>query len=129
MNLSLLVGLGAAAGGLGRFWISTLLNPAGQVGFPTATCLVNLVGSLAIGLVVGSIGEDPKLVWLRILLVSGFLGGFTTFSALSLETLGLIRAGEVGTAVTYVLTSVVGGLLLCWVGFWLAGLMRPQLAG
>lgn len=82
--------------------------------FPWATLGVNLVGSLAIGMLAGLLaGKDAaRLFW-----VTGLLGGFTTFSSFSLETLGLLQSGRTGAAAAYVLASVLGGLALAGLGW------------
>ena len=108
-------------GGLGSFlrfavgaWV-VHHHPAAK--FPWATLGVNWVGCLLIGLVYGWLEERALLgVSLRYFLITGFLGGFTTFSAFGIETIYLFKKGEAGVAWLYVITSVAGGLLLAWAG-------------
>ncbi len=117
MNAVLMVALGGALGSVLRYLCGLLVQQ------PWATLTVNLLGSFLIG--VGAMylasGENPLL---RLLLVTGILGGFTTFSSFSLDSLQLLQLGEWGRASMYVFGNVVGGLLACWTGFLLAGLVR-----
>jgi CrcB protein len=108
---------GGAAGSLLRYTLAELLVARVPSRFPLATFLINITGSFLIGLVLGSIG-DRDAVNLRALLVAGFLGGYTTFSAFEWE---LLRLGRTGLAVAYGAGSVVVGLGCCWAGAMLAG--------
>ncbi len=108
-------------GGLGSFlrfaagaWVLHH-HPAAK--FPWATLGVNWVGCFLIGLVYGWVENRAMLgVPVRYFLVTGFLGGFTTFSAFGMETLYLFKRGEGLMAWTYILASVTGGLFLAWLG-------------
>jgi CrcB protein len=85
--------------------------------YPAATLIVNLVGCGLIGLAWGSLGDPEKgNEALRVALVVGVLGGFTTFSAFGWETLDLMNQGRVGTAMVYVLISVCVGVFAAWSG-------------
>jgi CrcB protein len=83
---------------------------------PAGTLAVNISGCFCIGLLARMVDHDM----LRLALITGFLGGFTTFSAFSLETLQLLRNGLISTAVFYVGASNVGGVLAAWAGWRLA---------
>lgn len=108
-------------GGLGSFlrfaagaWVLHH-HPAAK--FPWATLGVNWIGCFLIGLIYGWVENRTMLgVPVRYFLVTGFLGGFTTFSAFGMETLYLFKRGEGLMAWAYILASVAGGLLLAWVG-------------
>ncbi|MBA2596076.1 MAG: fluoride efflux transporter CrcB, partial [Chloroflexia bacterium] len=107
------VALGGAAGSAVRYGIAQWA--AGRWGgmFPWGTLAVNITGSLAIGLLMSVIlgrGADPAL---RLLLVTGFLGGYTTFSAFSLEAVTLIEGRHWDEAALYIGGSVVVGLIAC----------------
>ena len=112
----LLVAAGGALGSVLRYLVSMQAAVHLGAGFPWGTLAVNILGSGAIGLL-GGIGVGGDL---RLLLVTGLLGGFTTFSAFSLETGLLWERGGWWPAATYVATSLACGLLafaLClWVG-------------
>lgn len=114
----LYVALGSAAGGALRYFVGTLI-PAAH-GFPAATCAINVIGSFLIGLLSGFLarttgGAVSEI--LRLILVVGFCGGFTTFSTFSNETFRLIEASHYVTALSYVLISVIFGLLAVWLGY------------
>jgi len=119
---ALLVALGGAIGSVLRWaaasWASRL--PHGGT-FPWSTVGVNLAGSLAIGFVLTLSFErglvSPAVRWF---LVTGVLGGFTTFSAFSWETLALVRDGHLPAAAGYVAGSVLGGILAALLGAALA---------
>lgn len=109
------VALGGSFGAAARFLISAVLFVPGQ--FPWATLVINIAGSFGIGLLWGFGHQQPWFEqWGRYLLVVGLLGGFTTFSAFSLETLGLLEGGRFAGALGYVLASVLGCVLAAWAG-------------
>jgi CrcB protein len=108
------VALGAALGALTR-WQAGLLFNARWAGFPLGTLLVNVVGGLLIGMALEWFGRQPNEV-LKLLLVTGFLGGLTTFSAFSGESLALLRHGDFGLALAHTLAHVVGSLAAAALG-------------
>ncbi len=116
----LLVALGGAAGATARYGVS-LAIPAPAQGWPWATFSINLTGSLLIGLLAGwlSTRGEAGEPW-RLLLGVGVLGGFTTFSAYSLETLRLIERGDNTGAAAYAIGSVLAGLAAVAIGIALA---------
>ena len=109
--------IGGAAGSALRFWVSRVLGAVamGQ-GFPWATFTVNVVGSVGLG-VVFVLGEGRSIFGadVRLLLGTGVMGGFTTYSAFNLESLGLMQNGAYGRAALYmggtVVACLVGGAL------------------
>jgi len=111
-----LVGAGGAAGSMLRYavWFFTARYFSGH--FPLATFIVNITGCFLIGLMIGVFGGDHE-ARMRLLLVTGFCGGYTTFSAFSLENLTLMNNGQVLTSAAYILASVVCGLAAVWLGF------------
>ncbi|MEM1432888.1 MAG: fluoride efflux transporter CrcB [Pseudomonadota bacterium] len=107
----LLIAAGAAVGALLRYAASTLLTTIDQ-GFPYNTLFVNLLGAALIGLCWGLWRDEAWFfAWGRAFLLIGLLGGFTTFSALSLEVVQLLDAGRALTALTYVLSTIILGIL------------------
>lgn len=115
------VALGGGAGALARFLVSTWLFLPGR--FPWATLAINIAGSFAIGLLWGFGQQQPWFEsWGRYLLVVGLLGGFTTFSAFSLETAALVEGGRHAQALGYVLVSACGCVLVALLGQRLAEL-------
>ena len=121
---ALAVGAGSAVGGIARFLVSELMARHQAGVFPWATLLVNVAGSLAIGLLAATLGPGgrwPQPPVVQTLLLVGVLGGFTTFSAFSLQTLVLVRSGHGGLAAANVVASVALCLLAAWVGLKLGG--------
>lgn len=119
LSMWLSVALGGAVGASARYGVAALMLHLMGPRFPWGTLTVNVVGSLAMGLLVEGLAlkfnVSPEA---RIMLVTGFLGGFTTFSAFSLDTANLIERNAYGPAAAYVLASV-----LLSVGALFAGLM------
>jgi CrcB protein len=122
MNGFFLVALGGAIG-------ASLRHGAGQAavrlapdGWPWATFLVNVTGSLAMGVVIGWLvlkgAESGQNM--RLFLATGVLGGFTTFSAFSLEVAEMMRSGALAKAAAYAGVSVLFGVAALFVGLWLA---------
>lgn len=110
MNL-LLVALGGALGASARYGVGLGMARFGAA-FPWATLAVNVVGGLAMGLLVARTAPGDTL---RLALGVGALGGFTTFSAFSLETVGLMEH-QPGLAMLYVVASVFLSVGACWLG-------------
>jgi CrcB protein len=88
-------------------------------GFPWATLFVNLAGSLLMGLLAGWLLQKGGSEQVRLFLAVGVLGGFTTFSAFSLELGLMLQRGELASAMAYVLASLIGGVVLLFAGLWL----------
>lgn len=122
----LLVGLGGAFGSITRYLVGNATmrwaEPHNAVGFPWGTLLVNILGCAAIGMLAVLIERLTSLnTELRLLLITGFLGGFTTFSSFGLDTWYLMRKGEWLYATAYVSASVGFGILavalmFAWMG-------------
>lgn len=118
MPAALAVALGGAAGSLARFFLVVALKRVDAV-FPWGTLLVNVVGSFAIGAVWAFCLARPDTPeWVRVGLMTGVLGGFTTLSSVSLETVLLLESGAYWTAAANVAASVGLGLLACLAGLW-----------
>jgi CrcB protein len=117
---SALVATGGALGALARYQLGRVLSQAlgEQVvdAFPWPTYAVNMIGCLAMGLLFGWFARSGAHEGLRLLLGVGLLGGFTTFSAFSLEMMLLIERGAVGMALAYAGLSVMAGLSALWLG-------------
>ena len=109
---------GAAAGALLRWRAGVWLNAAGP-GFPLGTLAVNLVGGLLVGVALAWFERSPGEL-LRLLLVTGFLGGLTTFSAFSVESLQMLQRGQGLLAVGHTLAHVLGALGCAALGYRLA---------
>jgi fluoride exporter len=115
----LLVMLGGAIGaGLRHLAGMVALARLGP-GFPWGTLFVNLAGGLLIGLLTGWFVRAGANEAMRLFLAVGILGGFTTFSAFSLETFLMVERGEIGIAAAYAGVSVAGSVALLFAGLWL----------
>jgi CrcB protein len=116
----LLVLVGSAAGGSVRYITSLMIQSKNTTQFPLGTFLINLIGCFIIGMIYAiasrnaSTGSDIKL-----LLATGFCGGFTTFSAFAFENLELFKSGQYLTALLYIILSVVLGILAVILGAYL----------
>lgn len=117
----LLVAIGSAFGGMARYWLTSLF-PAADGKIPLATLFVNIFGSAIIGLLSGFAARGQISPSAQALLMIGVCGGFTTFSAFSMQTLNLLRAGEFLTAAIYITFSVCLCVTAAALGFW--ALMR-----
>lgn len=121
--IALWVALGSALGGVARYWCSGVIaNHMGET-FPYGTLIVNIVGSFLIGFIATISGTDGRFiipVEARQFMMVGILGGFTTFSSFSLQTLTLARNGEWLLAGANVVGSVVLCLIMVWAGHMLA---------
>lgn len=106
---------GAALGALARWGAGLWLN-ASYAGFPLGTLAVNLAGGLLIGMAMAWFGRSPNDL-LKLLLVTGFLGGLTTFSAFSAESLGLLQRGEWQLALGHSALHTLGGLACAALGW------------
>jgi CrcB protein len=111
----ILVGLGGSIGSMARYAAMLLIK---SKSFPYATLTVNIIGSFIIGLLFAlSIKEDGLTDNWKLFLATGICGGFTTFSAFSLENMGLIQNGKIGLAVTYILLSIILGIVAGFLGY------------
>ena len=124
----LYVGLGGALGSVARFWMSGVVAARFDSKFPWGTLFVNVTGSLLIGIFSALSergGQLAEAATLRQFLVVGICGGYTTFSAFSVQTLDLMRA-EHWLAAT---GNVLGSVLACLVAVWLGHLLGNALKG
>lgn len=115
----LLVGAGGFAGSVGRFLLTKLTAAEWNTVFPIGTFSVNVLGCLAIGLIYGMGLREMADSQLRLLLATGFCGGFTTFSSFSMEFFTMLRHGHTGMAFLYAGGSMVVGLAAVWLGLML----------
>lgn len=112
------VALGGAGGAVVRFGISRMMEMYRFSGLPWATLTVNLVGCLLAGFLSVWLTRSNQEDAFRQLLVVGFCGGFTTFSAFGLENLKLINEGRMPEAIIYSLISLMVGIALVYLGAW-----------
>ncbi len=118
---SLYVALGGALGAVARYQLGRAMTwVAGPNALlPWGTLIANVAGSLAMGLLMGWLARNGGGEMPRLLLGVGLLGGFTTFSAFSFETIQLLGRGQVGTAALYVGASVLAGLAALYAGLYM----------
>lgn len=118
MPILLAIAVGGAVGSLARWALEEAILWSGpdSGSWPWATLTVNVLGALAIGALLSSRILEGRPVWWRPMLVTGVLGGFTTFSALALESGLMLDAGQPLQALAYVAVTVVAGLLAVGIG-------------
>ncbi|MDR1056389.1 MAG: fluoride efflux transporter CrcB [Prevotellaceae bacterium] len=121
MKQILLVGLGGGVGSILRYLTSFFIFKKYSTAFPWGTFVVNILGCLIIGFLIG-LSEKSDILDkdLRLLLVTGFCGGYTTFSAFSAENFQLFETGNYILLTTYIAASVIIGILATWSGYILA---------
>lgn len=121
MQAILLVGAGGALGALARYGAGIVFARAGWIAFPWSTLMVNILGSFLMGMLAGLLASlTPS--WAeeaRLFLAVGLLGGFTTFSAFSLDAMLLIERGDILPAAGYILASVAISILALAAGLFL----------
>ena len=123
MQLYLWIALGSALGGMARFWCTGVMARLLGETFPWGTLLVNVLGSLIIGFFATLTAPDGRMFvdqTIRQFVMIGFLGGYTTFSSFSLQTLNLVDDGEWLYAGLYIGASVIVCLFAVWLGHLLA---------
>jgi fluoride exporter len=119
------VALGGALGALARYGVGLLL-PHQPGTFPLGTLLVNIVGGLAIGaLIVAVVERGNARPLVRPFVITGILGGFTTFSTYSVDGQQLLAEGRLATALAYMALTLVAAVAATWVGLTLARLVAP----
>jgi CrcB protein len=115
MNI-LLVAIGGAVGSVGRYLIGGWVQSLAGSGFPAGTFFVNVTGSLIIGVILGLVERGALSSQARLLLAVGLMGGYTTFSSFSYDSLGLLQAGETGRFLLNIAGQLVIGLLAAYLG-------------
>jgi len=119
------IAVGSALGGAFRYWCSDAAARLIGETFPWGTLIINVLGSLVIGLFFTLTGPDGRLLVssdIRQFVMVGLCGGYTTFSSFSLQTLNLIREGEL----LYAGANIVGSVLLCMLAVWIGHVMAAQ---
>ena len=129
--LILLVGIGGGLGAISRFLVTQAsASISGQI--PVGIFICNIVGSLVIGMVAAfliktQLFSEEVSIYVRALIVTGFLGGFTTFSSFSLDMLNLLQRGEIVMAFGYAILSVVVSLIAVGFGFYLISFIMEKI--
>lgn len=117
----LLVALAGGAGAGTRFWLDTTVARHNRLGVPVGTVLINVTGSLLLGLVTGWVVAHTGQGGWPAVVGTGFLGGYTTFSTASVEGVRLLRSGRPAIALLHAGGMLLAGLTAAGVGIWLAG--------
>lgn len=116
------VAVGGALGSVARYGVGLGARSLAP-GRPWGTLMVNVSGSFAIGVLFAWFLIRPAPDWVRFGLITGVLGGFTTFSAFSIETIDLLRAGGTSAALAYIAVTLIAGLAACGLGIAAARLL------
>ena len=119
MKILFIVGVGSFFGGVFRYLVSNSIQIKVGTFFPYATLTVNLIGCFLIGCLFGLSEKWVLSLEWRLFFITGLLGGFTTFSAISIETSHLIKSGEILKAIVYIGVSIIAGICLTIIGAWL----------
>ena len=117
MKLILAIGAGSFIGGILRHLLSLLVHAKTATHFPLGTLTVNIIGCFFIGIVFGFFDKGQVSHEWKLFLATGVLGGFTTFSAFSIETFNLFREGFSIYAMLYILASVILGLFATYIAY------------
>ena len=112
----ILIGLGGGVGSVLRYLTTVLTQKYFQATFPLATFTVNVAGCLLIGCLLGLFSRHASHSELKWLFVTGFCGGYTTFSTFAAENLSLLQSGNMRMSILYTLSSVLAGILAAWGG-------------
>ncbi|HZS54391.1 MAG TPA: fluoride efflux transporter CrcB [Bryobacteraceae bacterium] len=127
MSKYLAVMFGGGIGAVVRFFVGTLVSQVYPGTFPAGTFFINVTGSFLIGVLMAVFLNRPSVhVNWRLFLVTGILGGYTTFSSFEWEALITLRNGAAAISLLYMGASVVVGLAAAWAGFFIANRLWPQ---
>ena len=119
MKIILAISAGSFIGGVFRYLLSVLVQSKTTTHFPLGTLTVNIIGCFFIGIVIGFFDKGQISNEWKLFLATGVIGGFTTFSAFSIETFALFREGHTGYALLYVFGSVIIGLVATCIAYYL----------
>lgn len=119
MQTYLLVGIGGGLGAMARYGFGALVGTLAN-GFPVATFLINIIGSIAMGLLVGFLARTTPQFQeeIRLFVAVGLFGGFTTFSSFSLDAVVMIERGDYLLATIYIVGSVLLSIAGLFMGLW-----------
>lgn len=123
MKILLAVGAGSFIGGVLRYLLTLFIQTRATFAFPFGTLGVNIIGCFLMGLIFALMAKGDMSAEWRPFLATGILGGFTTFSAFSLEAVSMLQAAQYGQAILYIAASVLLGLLATFIGMWLVRLV------
>lgn len=117
MDKFLAVAIGGGIGAALRYGVTLIANQHGGILFPYGTIVVNVLGSFCIGFLMMYFNAHASLpTSLKLFVITGILGGFTTFSTFNMELLTFIRANELPFALLYGGINIIGAFFFCWIG-------------
>lgn len=111
-----MIAIGGALGAVCRIYLSQWIQRLIPLTLPTGIIITNLIGCFLMGVMASCCDRYQISLPIKLLIISGGLGAFTTFSTFALETMFLVSSGKLSLAILYVLGSVIGGIILFWVG-------------
>tara|TARA_B100000586_G_C20091965_1_gene420533 strand:+ start:123 stop:500 length:378 start_codon:yes stop_codon:yes gene_type:complete len=112
----MMIAIGGALGAVCRIYLSQWIQRLIPLTLPTGIIITNLIGCFLMGVMASCCDRYQISLPIKLLIISGGLGAFTTFSTFALETMFLVSSGKLSLAILYVLGSVIGGIILFWVG-------------
>ena len=110
------IAVGGALGAVSRVYFSQWIQRLIPLTMPTGIIITNIIGCFLMGIMAGCCDRYQVSLPIKLLIISGGLGAFTTFSTFALETMVLVSSGKLALAILYVVGSVIGGIMLFWVG-------------
>ena len=117
MQTFVMIGAGSFIGGVLRYLLSQIINAKSISAFPYGTFTVNVIGCFVIGVVISLADRHSISNEWKLFLATGICGGFTTFSAFSMETFSLLRSGQTTIALLYITSSLLLGVVATWAGY------------
>jgi CrcB protein len=126
MRNAIYIALGGSLGALSRYYLSKMITNYSGGTFPMGTLIVNLIGSLLIGFFYGLLEKTIAPLEFKAFITIGFLGAFTTFSTYALESINLLREGEIKLGLSNIVANNIVCLIFVVFGFFIAGLITQK---
>ena len=126
MKNILVIALGGSLGALSRYYLSKMITDYSGGTFPWGTLTVNLIGALLIGFLYGLFDRIIIPIEFRVFITIGFIGAFTTFSTFALESVNLLREGEIKLGLSNIIINNGASIICVLLGFYIAGLIMRK---